>query len=107
MAIHEFSDETVRLEKFEPGAKVKHDPHPGGEEILVLEGVLKDENGVYPSGTWLRQPDGQRISALERRGLCNMGKARASVARMSSQTYRSWIRSGQNFEFSPQVMKRQ
>ena len=60
MALHEFGDETVRLVKFEPSAKVEHDPHPGGEEVLVLKGVLKDEHGLYPSGTWLRQPDGSK-----------------------------------------------
>lgn len=58
LALHEFGDEAVRLTKFEPGAKASHDPHPGGEEVLVIEGTLKDEHGVYPAGTWLRQPDG-------------------------------------------------
>ena len=32
--------------------------HPGGEEILVLEGVFQDEQGTYPAGTWLRNPPG-------------------------------------------------
>ena len=68
MAIHEFSDGTVRPVKFEPGAKVKHDPHPGGEEVLVLEGVLKDKNGVYPSGTWLSQPDGSEYAPWSDKG---------------------------------------
>jgi len=30
--------------------------HPGGEEILVLEGVFRDEFGAYPKGTWIRSP---------------------------------------------------
>ena len=30
--------------------------HPGGEEILVLEGLFQDEGGDYPAGTWLRNP---------------------------------------------------
>ena len=30
--------------------------HPGGEEILVLEGVFYDEHGDYPAGSWLRNP---------------------------------------------------
>ena len=30
--------------------------HPGGEEIFVLSGVFEDELGVYPQGTWLRNP---------------------------------------------------
>ncbi len=30
--------------------------------MYVLEGVLEDEYGRYPAGTWLRQPDGSRHS---------------------------------------------
>ena len=26
------------------------------EEFLVLHGALQDEQGLYPAGTWLRQP---------------------------------------------------
>ncbi|HMA09929.1 MAG TPA: cupin domain-containing protein, partial [Ramlibacter sp.] len=33
---------------------------PGGEEILVLEGVFRDELGEYAAGTWLRSPRGSR-----------------------------------------------
>jgi len=29
---------------------------PQGEEILVLKGALVDELGVYPPGTWIRNP---------------------------------------------------
>ena len=29
-------------------------PQPGGEEILVLQGVFSDEWGHYPQGSWLR-----------------------------------------------------
>ncbi len=32
--------------------------HPGGEEILVLEGVFHDEHGAYPAGAYLRNPPG-------------------------------------------------
>ena len=60
--LHEHETETVRLVKFDPGARVEDDPHPGGEELLVLEGTLNDEHGNYPAGTWLRQPDGSRHS---------------------------------------------
>jgi quercetin dioxygenase-like cupin family protein len=35
----------------------RHD-HPGGEEILVLEGAFRDEQGVYPPGAYLRNPPG-------------------------------------------------
>ena len=30
--------------------------HFGGEEILVLSGVFRDEHGSYPQGTWLLSP---------------------------------------------------
>ena len=32
--------------------------HPGGEEIYVVKGVIKDEYDTYAAGTWLRQPPG-------------------------------------------------
>lgn len=36
----------------------RHDSHrhDGGEEILVLEGLFRDEHGEYPAGSWLRNP---------------------------------------------------
>ncbi|HHH9650093.1 TPA: cupin domain-containing protein [Pseudomonas aeruginosa] len=34
--------------------------HTGGEEILVLEGVFEDEHGLYPTGTYLRNPPGSQ-----------------------------------------------
>lgn len=34
-----------------------HD-HPGGEEILVLDGVFQDESGDYPKGSYIRNPPG-------------------------------------------------
>ena len=43
MPLHKCGDVTVRLLKFDPGARVEEDPHPGGEELLVLEGGLRDE----------------------------------------------------------------
>jgi len=30
--------------------------HFGGEEIFVVDGVFEDENGRYPSGSWIRSP---------------------------------------------------
>jgi anti-sigma factor ChrR (cupin superfamily) len=56
--LHEYGDEKVSLVRFDPGARVDHDFHSGGEEVFVLSGELRDEHGVYPAGTWLRQPDG-------------------------------------------------
>ena len=46
--------------RYAPNSGFTEHEHPMGEEFLVLKGVLKDEHGVYPSGTWLRQPDGSK-----------------------------------------------
>ena len=60
MPLHAYGDERVCLTKMDPGCTVPSYEHAGGQEILVLEGTLEDENGVYPKGTWLRLPAGSR-----------------------------------------------
>lgn len=42
--------------RYAPGANFPKHSHPGGEEILVLEGTFEDEHGTYPAGTYLRNP---------------------------------------------------
>ena len=44
--------------RYEAGASFAAHGHPLGEEILVINGVFSDENGDYPSGTYLRNPPG-------------------------------------------------
>lgn len=39
-----------------PGASFARHVHGGGEEIMVLDGLFRDEAGNYPQGTWLRSP---------------------------------------------------
>jgi anti-sigma factor ChrR (cupin superfamily) len=39
-----------------PHTRFNTHSHPGGEEILVLLGLFRDEQGEYPAGTWLRIP---------------------------------------------------
>jgi anti-sigma factor ChrR (cupin superfamily) len=46
--------------RYAPGASFPAHTHPGGEEILVLEGTFADENGQYPAGAYLRNPPGSR-----------------------------------------------
>lgn len=48
--------ERTWLAKWEPGARCGRHAHPGGEEVLVLEGTLEDERGRYPRGSWIRNP---------------------------------------------------
>lgn len=44
--------------RYASGASYPAHTHPGGEEILVLEGTFADEHGTYPAGTYLRNPPG-------------------------------------------------
>lgn len=46
------------LVRFDPGTRFPAHPHPEGEEILVLDGTFSDENGDYPKGMFLLNPDG-------------------------------------------------
>ena len=48
--------ESMALVHWQPGTHFQRHAHPGGEEILVLEGVFEDEHGRYPAGTWIRAP---------------------------------------------------
>lgn len=56
MPLHGFGSEHVALVRWAPGTHFHPHGHPGGEEILVLEGVFQDEHGTYPAGSWLRNP---------------------------------------------------
>jgi anti-sigma factor ChrR (cupin superfamily) len=58
MPLHAFGSEHVALVRWAPGTVFQPHGHPGGEEILVLEGVFEDEHGSYPAGSWLRNPPG-------------------------------------------------
>lgn len=44
--------------RYEPGAAYLPHPHPQGEEIIVLDGELADEHGLYPAGTYIKNPPG-------------------------------------------------
>ncbi|MDO8908040.1 MAG: cupin domain-containing protein [Pseudohongiella sp.] len=56
MPLHEFAGEHIALVKWEPNTRFNPHHHWGGEEILVLEGIFRDEYGNYPAGSWLRSP---------------------------------------------------
>lgn len=58
LPLHRFGEEVVSLVRWAPGTVFPRHDHPGGEEILVLEGALEDDDDRYPTGTWLRNPPG-------------------------------------------------
>jgi anti-sigma factor ChrR (cupin superfamily) len=54
--------------RYEPGSQFPAHEHPGGEEILVLDGVFSDEHGDWPAGTYLLNPEGFRHAPYSRPG---------------------------------------
>jgi len=60
MPLHEHGGIDTALVRWAPETRFNTHIHPGGEEILVLDGVFRDEDGDYPTGTWLRNPRGSR-----------------------------------------------
>ena len=56
MPLHEFDGVGTALVRWAPDTIFNPHVHPGGEEILVLQGVFHDEHGSYPTGTWIRSP---------------------------------------------------
>jgi len=56
------------LVRYARGAQAGRHVHDGGEEVLVLEGVLSDETGDHPAGTYLRLPPGSAHAPFSRQG---------------------------------------
>ena len=44
--------------RYAPESRFPRHGHPGGEEILVLDGVFEDDSGQYPAGSYMRNPPG-------------------------------------------------
>ena len=58
MPLHQHGSEQVALIRFGLDTLYPAHVHDGGEEILVLRGEIRDANGDYPKGSWIRYPDG-------------------------------------------------
>ncbi len=54
--------------RYEPGASFHSHNHPGGEEILVLDGTFSDETGDFGQGTYFRNPAGFVHAPFSREG---------------------------------------
>lgn len=52
------SGRTSSLVRFDAGSEFRPHAHPLGEEILVLEGVFRDETADFPAGSYFRNPPG-------------------------------------------------
>jgi len=62
-----FTD-SVRLERWEPGARPGRIGYPSGAELFVLGGSFADAKGAFARGTWLRLPPGTSHSPSTEQG---------------------------------------
>lgn len=62
------SGQVTSVVRYDAGASFPAHDHPGGEEILVLDGVFSDEHGDWPAGTYLLNPEGFRHAPFSRAG---------------------------------------
>lgn len=62
------SGHATSIVRYEAGSHFSIHTHPLGEEILVLEGVLSDEQGDYPAGTYIRNPPGSHHQPFSEQG---------------------------------------
>ena len=60
--------QVTSIVRYQPGANFPAHDHPGGEEILVLDGIFSDEHGDWPAGTYLLNPEGFRHGPFSRTG---------------------------------------
>ena len=56
LPLHQHGTENVALVCWKSGTRFNAHRHWGGEEIFVIEGTFADEHGIYPAGSWLRNP---------------------------------------------------
>lgn len=56
LPLHEHKGVNTALVRWAANTQFNPHNHPGGEEILVLDGLFCDEFGEYPAGSWLRNP---------------------------------------------------
>jgi hypothetical protein len=62
------SGQVTSVVRYEPDSKFPEHGHPDGEEILVLEGVFSDDDGDWPAGTYLLNPEGFRHAPFSKPG---------------------------------------
>jgi len=60
LVLHRHGKERVSLLRLAAGAAIADTCWPGGLEILMLSGVLKEAGVLYPGGSWMRWPAGSQ-----------------------------------------------
>jgi hypothetical protein len=54
--LHYFGTEMAALYRWPANGRFPPLQHFGGEEFFVVSGMLQDEFGAYPPGSWVRNP---------------------------------------------------
>lgn len=75
MMLDRVGDEVARatsLVRYAPGSTFSPHTHGGGEEFFVLDGEFGDEHGLYPRGTYVRNPIGTRHTPRVGDGGCTI-----------------------------------
>lgn len=62
------SGQVTSVVRYEPDSQFPAHDHPDGEEIFVLDGVFSDEQGDWPAGTFLLNPEGFRHAPFSKPG---------------------------------------
>lgn len=87
----EESGRATSIVRYAAGSSFKAHSHPLGEEILVLQGTFADEQGLYPAGTWLKNPPGSQHAPSSPDGcllfvkLCHMTQADTNTGRIDTR----------------------
>ncbi len=68
LPLHAFREQRTALLRWAPEAEYGAPVHAGGEEILVLDGVLEHPHGRYPAGAWVRSPYGSTHRLFTQQG---------------------------------------
>jgi anti-sigma factor ChrR (cupin superfamily) len=84
------------LVRYAPRSKFAPHAHPGGEEILVLDGVFSADDEDFPAGTYLRNPPGSAHRPYSVEGarifvkLWQMHPAQGAEVRVDTRDPRRW-----------------
>lgn len=62
------SGRTTSIVRYDPKTFFKEHVHHLGEEIFVVSGEFMDERGLYPAGTYIRNPPGSKHSPGSEKG---------------------------------------
>ncbi|HDU4870054.1 TPA: cupin domain-containing protein [Klebsiella pneumoniae subsp. pneumoniae] len=88
------------LVRYLPQTSFPEHQHPGGEEILVLEGQFSEGNRDYPAGWYLRNPPGSSHQPHSNKGtqlfvkLGQMTKRETVPLRIDSRAPENWREDG-------------